>query len=212
MGLVALACSASGCINPKDDYNDFASRPLTQREASVADVQLTPCQELLGQNLSGSYYASCLPATLPAPFALATTQTVTAHEDGMTGTLEMSFAPLKADAMTMSDTAGPAMSLPKATIDAMCTYTINIGTLTLPAAANTLQRDLTATHVVLRGKFQTVDQSCAELDGEVDLINLNLNGDGDVCIFKRVPADGPIPTVEDKEHACPASGLQPRGM
>jgi hypothetical protein len=209
-GLVALACAASGCINPKDDYNDFASRPLTEREASVSDVQQTPCQELLGQNLSGSFYVTCLPSTLAAPFALATTQKVSANEDGTTGTLELSFTPLTATATKMSDTTGPTTPLPKTTIDSMCAYTINIGTLTLPSDANTLGRDLTATHVVLRGKMQTVDQACGELDGEVTLINLNLNGDGDYCMFVRAPADGSIPTVDN--YSCPKSGLQPRGM
>ena len=71
----------------------------------------------------------------------------------------------------------------------MCAYTENIGTLTLEAAANSLMRDLTATNVVLRGKLQTPTQSCGELDGQVDLIMLSLQGDGDICIFTRIIAD-----------------------
>jgi hypothetical protein len=207
--LVVLAWSATGCISPKDDYKDFASRPLTEREASVADVQLTECQVLLGQPISGLYYTSCLPNELQIPFALASTLNVTPSEEGTTATLDMSFTPLKVDAMKMSDTTGPVTPLDPTTIDANCAYTLDIGSLTLGAEANSLGRDLTATKVVLRGKFQTVDRSCAELDGEVVLINLKLFGDGDICIFQRAPADGTIPPMP--EYACPASDLQPRG-
>src|SRR6185295_4025534 len=94
-GLVALAWAAVGCISPKDDYADFATRPLAEREASVADVQVSPCQQILSQAVSGSYYTSCLPKELPAPFALATKLNLTASEDGTTGNLKMSFTTLK---------------------------------------------------------------------------------------------------------------------
>jgi hypothetical protein len=206
--LVALAWGASGCISPRDDYDDFAKRPLAVREAGVVDVELTPCQTLLGQDLSGSFYTSCLPKDLPIPFALATTQKVTANEDGTTGTLELSFTPLKTDATKMSDTTGPVTKLAPTMIDSMCAYTLNIGTLTLGAEANSLMRDLTATDVVLRGKLQSIDRSCAELDGKVDLIMLSLMMDGDHCIFVRAPADGPIPVVND--WTCDPAGLHPR--
>ena len=207
-GLVALAWVAVGCISPKDDYADFAARPLAEREASVADVQVSPCQEILSQVVSGSYYTSCLPKELSASFVFVTTQKVTVFEDGTTGTLEMSFTALKVGATSMTETTGPVNMLPKTTIDANCAYTLNIGTLTLPTEANTLGRDLTATDVVLRGMFQIVDRSCAELDGEVKLIELKLFGDGDICIFTRVAADGPVPEITD--YTCDPKGLQPR--
>ena len=207
-GLVVLAWSAPGCIDPKSDYEDFATRPLAEREASVADVQLTMCQELLGQNLSGLYYTSCLPKANPAPFALATTLTVTPAEDDMTASLEMSFTPLKLYATSMSDTTGSPLTLPKTTIDSNCAYTLDIGTLTLGREANSLDRDLTATNVVLRGLFQNVNQSCAELDGQVDLIMLSLMGDGDYCVFVRAPADNSVPVVDS--WSCDPTRLQPR--
>jgi len=207
-GLVALACGAAGCISPKDDYKDFGSRPLTQREASVADVEQTLCETLLGQDLSGSFYTSCLPKELPIPFALASNKKVTPAADGLTATFDLSFTPLKSAATSMTDTTGPLTTLPATAVDANCAYTLNIGTLTLGAEANSLMRDLTATDVVLRGKFQNVDRSCAELDGEVKLINLKLFGDGDICVFVRAPADGSIPAVSD--YSCDPMGLHPR--
>jgi hypothetical protein len=208
-GLVALAWSASGCISPKDDYKDFSSRPITEREASVVDVEMTQCQKLLGENLSGLFYTSCLPKANGAPFALATTQTITPSEDATSATLEMSFTPLKLFPTSMSDTTGAATVLPKTTIDSNCAYTLNIGTLTLGKDANALNRDLTATNVVLRGIIQNVDRACAELDGQVDLIMLSLMEDGDHCIFVRAPADNSVPEVTD--WPCDNSQLHPRG-
>ena len=70
--------------------------------------------------------------------------------------------------------------------------------------------DLTATDVVLRGKLQSVDRSCAELDGEVTLIELSLQKDKDYCVFKRAAADGTLPVVEPEDYACDPAGLPPR--
>jgi hypothetical protein len=147
---------------------------------------------------------------VPTPFALATTVKITPAADGKTATLDMSFTPLRTDAKTMSDTEGDPIMLPETTIDPMCAYTENIGTLTLPAKSNSLMRDLTATNVVLRGKLQTPTQACGELDGQVDLIMLSLQGDGDYCLFLRPPADGSIPMVTTGDYACDPKGLQPR--
>src|SRR5713101_5954538 len=159
---LALACS-SGCVRPRDDYEDFSKRPLTQREASVVDVELTSCEVLLKKNLDGLYYTSCHPLD-SAPFALAVTQKVTPSPDGKTGKLNLSFKPLKVMAKTMADTTGDLVTLPETTLNSDCTYKEVIGTLTLGASANALGRDLTATDVVLRGQIQSVDRSCAELD------------------------------------------------
>ena len=210
VGSFFLSASA-GCISPKDDYADFARRPLTEHDSGFADVEITPCETLLKEDLTGPYYTSCRPRDVPSPFSLATNIKVTPDADGRTATLDMSFTPLKTDAMTFNDTVGSLITLPETKIDSTCAYTENIGTLTLEAAANSLMRDLTATNVVLRGKLQTPMQSCGELDGQVDLIMLSLKGDGDICIFLRTTADGPLPMVGSGDYACDPGGLQPRG-
>jgi hypothetical protein len=205
--LLALACG-SGCVRPKDDYEDFSKRPLTEREASVVDVQLTPCEELLTKNLDGLYYTGCRPKD-SAPFALATTQKVTPSADGKTGKFNLAFKPLNTMATSMADTVGDLVTLPETTLNSDCTYKEVIGTLTLGANANALQRDLTATDVVLRGQIQSVDRSCAELDGKVDLIMLSLQSDGDICLFIRAPDDGSLPIIEGG-YACDPTKLPPR--
>jgi hypothetical protein len=204
---LAIAC-VSGCVSPRDDYEEFSKRPLTEREASVVDVQLTPCEELLTKNLSGLYYTGCRPKD-SAPFALAVNQKVTPSADGKTGTFGLSFKPLNTMATTMADTVGDLVTLPETMLNSDCTYKEVIGTLTLGANANALMRDLTATDVVLRGQIQSVDRGCAELDGNVDLIMLSLQNDGDICLFIRAPEDGSLPAIEGG-YACDPKSLPPR--
>jgi hypothetical protein len=95
-------------------------------------------------------------------------------------------------------------------VDGECRYREDVGTLILPAAANSLNRDLESTDVVLRGKLLSAERSCSELDGMVPLISLSLNGDGDICVYLRAPADGSLPTVPTEEFSCDPSLLLPR--
>jgi len=206
--LVILATLAVGCIDPKTDYEDFIQRPVAMPEASVPDVALTPCQELLAQDLSGLYYTSCLPKALPVPFALAVTQTFKSNADG-TASLDFSFFPMKKDATSISETVGAQpIVLPSTMVSSDCTYIENIGTLTLPGPANSLGYDLVAENVFLRGKLQDHDHACGELDGNVPLINLSLEGDGDPCMFVRTPEGGPTPTIGMGDYSCDPTKLQ----
>src|SRR5436309_8293465 len=102
---------AAGCIDPKADYQDFASRPLSEREAGLVDVQHTPCQELIEQDPSGRYYLSCRPMALPTPFGLAITQTLTAPSGGGVADFVLSFTPLMFGAANFPQSAGDTTTL-----------------------------------------------------------------------------------------------------
>jgi hypothetical protein len=175
----------------------------------VVDVVLTRCEDLLQQDLDGLYYTACHPKE-SAPFALAVNQKVTPSADGKTAKFDLSFKPLQLLATKITETVGDLVTLPQTTLNSDCTYTENVGTLTLGAAANALNRDLNATDVVLRGQIQSIDRSCAELDGRVDLIMLSLQKDGDICLFARASADGSLPVLGDDEFVCDPSVLPPR--
>jgi hypothetical protein len=73
-----------------------------------------------------------------------------------------------------------------------------------------LNRDLEADDVVLRGKLLSAERSCSELDGKVPFAMLSLDGDGDVCVYVRAPADNSVPTVPMDEYVCDPSILLPR--
>src|SRR6185295_18889099 len=138
------------------------------------DVQQTSCEKLIEQDPSGTFFLSCRPMALPTPFGLSITHTVPRSEDGGGAQLVFSFTPLRFGATNLSETAGDTMTLAPTPITSDCGYTEQIGTLTLGAQATVLDRELTATDVVLRAKLLTRDRACGELDGKVDLIMLDL--------------------------------------
>lgn len=208
LGLISLA--AWGCVDPKGDYEEYRSRPYVPREAGTTDVAESPCQEVLAQNLDGKYFGTCIPKLVGSPFFLSVDQKVRPSADGRSGEIDISFTALKLMATNISDTTGDINVLKTVSIDEECRYREDVGTLILPAAANSLNRDLETVDVVLRGKLLTAERSCSELDGKVPFAGLNLDGDGDVCIYMRAPEDGSIPTVPMEEYVCDPSILLPR--
>jgi hypothetical protein len=209
-GVVMLAVWGPACIDPEADYAAFAERPLAEREASVVDVPLTPCQELLKGFQPGKFLATCRPIATGLPFALLAEQSVTTSADGTTGTFKMSLQGLKYMATNASEIVGGSIPLTPAMVGSDCTYTDNVERLVIPAETTILNRELVAQNVILRGKLQSVERSCAELDGDVPIIGLMLNGDGDICLFLRLPPDGTLPIVTDNDYACDPSILPPR--
>ena len=209
LGLGLLSSGVSGCVDPKADYEEFLLRPVVEREAGVFDVAQSPCQEVLAQNLNGNYYGTCLIKAVGLPFALSVVRAVRPSADGMTGEIDVSFTALRVDAKTLADVTGATTVMKPAPVDAECRFREDVGTLILPAAANTLNRDFEATNVVLREKLLSAERSCAELDGQVPLAMLPFDGDGDICVYIRSP-DGSLPTVSTEEYTCDPSLLLPR--
>jgi hypothetical protein len=206
-----LPVTALACVDARADYEEYLRRPYVPREAGAgADVGESPCQEVLAANVTGKFFGSCLVKAVGVPFSLAVEQTVRAAPDGMTGEIDVSFTPLTTTATSLSDTAGSTTMLKTVPVDGECRYREDVGTLILPAAANSLGRDLESTDVVLRGKLLSAERSCSELDGMVPLVGLSLNGDGDVCVYLRASADGSLPAVPMEEYSCDPSILLPR--
>ena len=210
LGLGLIPWAALGCVDAKGDYEEYLSRPYVPREAGMADVAQSPCQEVLAQNLDGKYFGTCLPKVVGSPFSLSIDQKVRPSADGTTGELDITFSALTLTATSMSDIAGNPNILMTVPIDADCRYRQDVGTLILPAAANSFNRDLESVDVVLRGKLLTAERSCAELDGKVPFAGLSLDADGDVCVYVRAPADGSLPMVPMDEYVCDPSILLPR--
>ncbi len=208
VGLIPLA--ASGCVDAKGDYEEYLRRPYVARDAGTVDVGESPCQEVLSHNLDGKYFGTCLPKIVGSPFSLAIEQKVRPSADGMTGEIDISFTALTLMATSLADTAGETTVLKPVPIDSQCRYREDVGTLVLPAAANSLNRDLESVDVVLRGKLLSAERSCSELDGRVPFAGLSLDMDGDICVYIRAPEDGSLPTVPSEEYVCDPSLLLPR--
>jgi hypothetical protein len=210
LGLGLVAVAAFGCVDAKADYEEYVRRPYVTRDAGMVDVGESPCQEVLSHNLDGKYFGSCLPKIVGSPFALAIEQRVRPSADGLTGEIDVSFTALTLMATTLADTAGETTVLKTVPVDSQCRYRQEVGTLILPAAANSLNRDLESVDVVLRGKLLSAERSCSELDGRVPFAGLSLDADGDACVYIRAPEDGSLPTIPMEEYVCDPSLLLPR--
>lgn len=208
LGLVA---TVAGCIEPEADYNDFVARPVLMPEAGMPDVVLTPCQELLQQNPSGSYFLSCIVKILPTqPFSLAAQVKATASDGG--GSLAISFQPLSNTATSLADVVADAVMLPPTPLASDCTFVQPIGNFVLPISANTLNVDVVAKDVVLRGKLQSATNACGDLDGDVTQppIGIMLAGNGDVCVFIQTPMDAALPALSaPSDFVCDPAQLPP---
>jgi hypothetical protein len=205
-----LPAAVFGCVEAKDDYEEFLRRPIASREAGAADVAQSPCGEVLAANVTGKFFGSCFIPSTQLTFSLAVEQTVRPSADGMSGEIDVSFTALTTTATSLADTAGEKTVLKTVPVDGECRYRQDVGTLILPEAANGFGRDLESVDVVLRGKLLTADRSCSELDGRVPFAMLSLNGDGDVCVYVRAPEDGSLPTIAMEEYTCDPSLLLPR--
>src|SRR6188508_3424349 len=94
LGLGLIPFAAWGCVDARGDYEEYLRRPYIPREAGMADVAQSPCQEVLSQNLDGKYFGSCLPKVVGSPFSLAVEQKVRPSADGTTGEIDVSFTAL----------------------------------------------------------------------------------------------------------------------
>ena len=201
---------ATGCVDPRADYDEFLARPAIERDAGKVDVEVSPCQDLLAQDLNGQYFAKCFVTAVQQPFLLAVEQTVRPSGDGMTAELDVAFTALTTTATSLNDTAG-TKTMVKTTVDSECRYRQDVGSLVLPAAANSTGRDVETSDIVFRGRLLSVERSCSELDGKVVVpLMLSLDADGDVCSYVRMPADGSLPPITNADFVCDPSLLLPR--
>jgi hypothetical protein len=188
---------------------DVASSP-TDVVTPMPDEGPIPCLAQIGAG--GTYYMSCRPRDLPVEFAFAVQQTVMSSADWTSGTLDMVLTPLRVGAGSLMDAVqSGTFEVPTTTLESDCTFTQKIGSMTLPAEANPLTRDLRIENAVLRGKLLASEPSCGELDGMVPLIMLSLENDGDVCVWRPVLSPtAPLPAVADSDYVCPPGVLPPR--
>ena len=181
------------------------------RDLTLANLKHLPkFQELCSRHgVAATYYVSCRPRDLPIPFAFRVTALEIFVPDGGPA-LELTLMPLAQGATSLSNGVGGPIEWQQGPLAKDCSFTEGRGSFTLPAAANSLMRDIEFDKDVLRGKFASPERGCAELDGYVPLINLSLLGDGDICVFLLAPPDGSVPLVSDSDYVCDPASLPPR--
>ena len=155
--LVRIACAIgaslalAACVDPHGDYDDFLARPVAEpmHDAAAPPKSRLPRANVAPENPSGDYYVTCLPTIIPTPFGLALHQEITVG-DGGKGQIKSSFQMLDIHGTNIKDLVGePVDNLPSTSINANCTYDLDIGNLTIPEKATTLGGEAKAEHVKL---------------------------------------------------------------
>jgi hypothetical protein len=205
----AMGSSFGGCIDPQSDYDSFVARaPAPDVLTQVGEAQASdPCSQILSGSPSGTFYGACLTTANNGDATQATyvklVTNVVPSADHTTGQLTVQMTSLMTKPKNISQTVGTTSTPPPAPISAECTYVINAGMVTIPAAGNAAGADLTLQNTRYRGKLLTPDESCAALDATITSpVTIDLTKGGNFCIFRRPLADGSITPFTAGDFQC----------
>jgi hypothetical protein len=218
LGALAIAVGSTwACIpNPGGDFEDFqerlASFPKQVLEASTFEAAPPPTQAV-----EGTYYGACVAelafGQANKRFSFFTTTKFTPEAAG--GTLELSIQPLKLAneappaTVTKADAVGSLIPAPPATVAADGKFRVELGTVTVPGAANPISgSDVEILNAFLQGRFAE-GKFCSRLGGEVTkpaAAARTLNPAKNTCYFVPIKDGDPMPEFTNNDFAdgiCP---------
>jgi hypothetical protein len=218
LGLAAALAPAAGCVNPSGDYEDFVARasaiPIPDASPVDTGIATIPCSDVLSSSPSGIFYGACLTTAsagdATAAIYVVVQNDVTVDPGGATGKLTVTQTFLDLHPTNTSQKVGPPMTYPQVAITAACTYVLDAGMVTIPAAANSAGVDLVLDGTRYRGKVFNDDASCSALDAKITApVTVDLTQGGNYCVFRRAPASGAVTPFTLADFACPGAPPPP---
>ena len=129
--------------------------------------------------------------------------TLTPSTSGSADQVAVAMTSLQLHPDNISQTVGSTSSPPAAIVSSQCTFVVDAGTITIPAAANASGADLTLSGTTYSWRLLTPDASCAALSATVTMpVMIDLTRGGNYCVFKRAPADGTVTEFTLADFAC----------
>lgn len=210
---VALGIVAVACVDPQQDYNDYANRtadahsppPLPTYDAGETGPLYAPDAGFSGK----TFLLSCLTQQAqgdPTKASLAVaTITYTPNGNGMGGKLEFGDTPLAINPTSLSDIPSDstyAMSS-GATIAPDGTGTVTWGSTSIPADANPVTgMTLVFSSSSLAFHIESETQICANFTGNLTMpAAMTVGGP---CVVKYLPsATSPLPALQLGDFHCP---------
>ncbi len=219
LGALVVAFGTTwACIpHPDQDFEDFQGRaaafPKQEIEASVFEAAPPPTQAV-----KGLYYGACL-AELgfgqPTKRFSFYTLTEFTPSDGGSSKLQLSIQPLKLEnaqppsTVSKAGAVGAEIPAPPADVAASGRFTLQLGTVYVPGAANPISgSDVEITGANLDGRFAEA-RFCARLGGKVvkpAAAARDLNPPDNICQFIPIKDGDPMPAFTEADFqtaSCP---------
>jgi len=211
LGLLTAASAVSGCINVKQDYDDWYDRTGDARSAQVVVDSGTFEASLPEGGFEDTYFMACVSQIASSDITKATLFAAhvvyTPNGDGTGGQLTFYNQPLNSYQHTptsLSDTAGPAPAPVTVPVDSDGKADINFGPSTVPAADNAVtgQQVEFASDAALHFIIGPGTAVCSTLTGHITQpFPITLDPARDLCVFRL--STGDIPTIAQSEVHCP---------
>jgi hypothetical protein len=208
-GIALLA--AGGCVNVKQDYDDWYDRTGDARAVQTVVDGGTFEASLPEGGFDDTYFMACVSQIASSDITKATLfaahAVYTPNGDGTGGQLTFSNQPLISYMHTptsLSDTAGPAPAPVTVPVNSDGTAQINFGPSTVPASDNAVtdQEVQFAADATLHFIIGPDTAICATLTGDITQpFPIVLDPNRDLCVFRL--STGDIPTIAQSDVHCP---------
>jgi hypothetical protein len=201
----AIPMSAA-CVDTQADFDSYNQRTAAFRDIAPTDgggVDSAPPAVAV----EGLYFGACLSklaaGRIDRVLRFYTETKFTPDATGGTGKISLKLTPMKLGAgngppptVSKDQVVGPVNTVTDAPTNAKGVYAANIGTVTVPGAANPISgRDIIVEMASVPGRFAK-EKFCSQLIGHVTQpTDIQLEGDANTCIYLPVKEGDKTPTI-----------------
>jgi hypothetical protein len=208
--VLILACAATGCVSPRDRFDEFGARVI---DATLADRPEGAFADITGEFLVG--VATTLDPSLPLLF-LATIDVEIDNGTG-TGTGQFEFQPLEASRCPGNDglvPVGDPFAIPDVEIEEDGGFQAGF-TGMLPGEANNVSCSTVRVEITFDAVIRSTEVWCGLIMGRVVTTNTSINGStfGAIRIEPGTLGDDlPDPLLQCPVPEEPDAGVPDAGM
>jgi hypothetical protein len=202
MSIISMTLVLAGCPDPQGRFDEYVSRVPDATVVSQADAPPISTVPDVNGTFLFSIYVSLFPS-LPPIRAIATTAL-----DTVANKVSISINYVDVTTGAVLTGAGSIASFPNNPLDPTTgVFTVTAAQLVIPAQANALGADATATSVVISGTLKSADFYCGTVEGLVQPQNAALTGSTFGAI--RIPAGQSGSQLPNPVKSCaqPDAGL-----
>jgi hypothetical protein len=205
LALVWPSLSMAGCVDPKQDFDDWVGRTADARAVTPPSDAAVSDSALPAAGFQGTYLMACLSSLNPNP-----AQALLFRADlrftpapGGGGTFDFTQTPLVVNPPDVMHAAPGAMAVTRngSPVAADGTCDVDIGATTIPASADPLGLQIVFTDSVLHFQVSAMPP-CASLSGHISAPEMtDLNPARSFCVLRS--STPPFPTFQASDFRCP---------